>query len=151
MWRRNWKNMFNMSFLFVNASGIIMSLDDFYLASSGLAAMETTLFVYNKELFRTSESTNMVFEAIRVVTALRLANNAQEWIDTFTKYNRYFYIKQWISSTFHACVFHTKVLFLAEILSPKFQNVTREKLCKLQSTFVQKNGRLQCWWNWYLS
>jgi hypothetical protein len=90
-----------MSFLFVNASGIIMSLDDFYLASSGLAAMETTLFVYNKELFRTSESTNMVFEAIRVVTALRLANNGQEWIDTFTKYNRYFYIKQCsISSTF---------------------------------------------------
>ena len=32
--------------------GVIMSLDDFYVASSGLAAMETTLYVYNKELFK---------------------------------------------------------------------------------------------------
>ena len=66
-----------------------MSLDDFYLVSSGLAAMETTLFVYNKELFRTSEATDMVFEAIRVVTALRRANDGQEWTNTFTKYNRF--------------------------------------------------------------
>ena len=66
-----------------------MSLDDFYLVSSGLAAMETTLFVYNKELFRNSVATDMVFEAIRVLTAIRLANSGPEWTDTFMKYNRW--------------------------------------------------------------
>ena len=34
-----------------------MSLDDFYLTSAGLAAVETTLFVYNKDLYKDSEPT----------------------------------------------------------------------------------------------
>ena len=42
-----------------------MSLDDFYLVSSGLAAMETTLFVYDKELYRDSKTNNIIYEPIR--------------------------------------------------------------------------------------
>jgi hypothetical protein len=65
-----------------------MSLDDFYLVSSGLAAVETTLFVYNKELYRNSGVTGRVYEPIRILTALRLANTGQQWADIFTKHNR---------------------------------------------------------------
>jgi len=65
-----------------------MSMDDFYLGSSGLAAMETTLYVYNKELFRNATPKNIVFEGARVMVAMRLAANTQNWTDLFSKYNR---------------------------------------------------------------
>jgi hypothetical protein len=65
-----------------------MSLDDFYLASSGLAAVETTLFVFNKDLYRNPKVSGLVYEPIRVLTALRLANNGQQWTDVFTRFNR---------------------------------------------------------------
>ena len=70
--------------------GIVMSLDDFYLISSGLAATETTLFVYDKELFRNLTSEGIVYEPVRVMASNRLAKNGSEWTNTFKEYNRYF-------------------------------------------------------------
>ena len=35
--------------------GTVLSLDDFLLSSSGLATTETTLFIYDKELFRVAQ------------------------------------------------------------------------------------------------
>jgi hypothetical protein len=46
-------------------TGVIMSLDDFYLVSSGLAAMETSLFVYDKQLLKEAKTTDIVYEPIR--------------------------------------------------------------------------------------
>ena len=66
-----------------------MSLDDFYLTSSGLAATETTLFTYDKELLRDLQVVGAIMEPIRVMTANRLAQNGSQWMDIFKQFNRY--------------------------------------------------------------
>ena len=68
--------------------GSIASLDDFYLTSAGLATTETTLFVYNKELYRNLSSDFAVYEPIRVMVANRLAQFASQWGKMFEKYKR---------------------------------------------------------------
>ena len=65
-----------------------MSLDDFYLTSSGLAATETTLFIYDKEVVRDLTSEGVVMEPARVMAANRLAKSGLDWADTFRKHNR---------------------------------------------------------------
>ena len=65
-----------------------LSLDDFYLVSSGLAATETSLFVYNKELFRNMTAFGSVYEPLRVMVANRLARNGSDWAALFEKFNR---------------------------------------------------------------
>ena len=76
-----------------------MSLDDFYLVSSGLAATETTLFTYDKELLRDLQVVGAVMEPIRVMAANRLAENGSQWMNVFKEFNRrardfFFDIKQ---------------------------------------------------------
>jgi hypothetical protein len=68
--------------------GVALSLDDFYLISSGLAATETSLFVYDKELFRNMTASGSVYEPIRVMVANRLAKNGSDWAAIFEKFNR---------------------------------------------------------------
>ena len=65
-----------------------MSLDDFYLVSSGLAATETTLFTYDKELLRDLQVVGAVMEPIRVMAANRLAENGSQWMNVFKEFNR---------------------------------------------------------------
>ena len=76
--------------------GSIASLDDFYLTSAGLATTETTLFVYNKELYRNLSSDFAVYEPIRVMVANRLAQFASQWGKMFEKYNSGTYNNQWM-------------------------------------------------------
>ncbi len=77
--------------------GTILSLDDFLLTSAQLATTETTLFIYDKELFRDADYTeDVVMEGARVMTANRLANNGPEWMDTFRKHNSGTYNNQWM-------------------------------------------------------
>ena len=55
-----------------------------------LATTETTLFIYDKELFRDADYTkDVVFEGARVMTANRLAKDGKEWVDIFKQFNRY--------------------------------------------------------------
>ena len=77
-------------------AGVVLSLDDFYLLSSGLATTETTLFVYNTELFRDAPTTDIVYEPFRVMTANRLATNGSQWQSIFRKYNSGTYNNQWM-------------------------------------------------------
>ena len=69
--------------------GDAMSLDDFYLASSGLAATETTLFVYDKEQLRNLQVVGSVMVPIRAMAANRLAETGTQWVEIFKEYNRY--------------------------------------------------------------
>ena len=65
-----------------------LSLDDYYLISSGLAATETSLFVYDQELYRNLSAVNTIYEPFRVMISNRLATNGSEWANIFRKHNR---------------------------------------------------------------
>ena len=69
-------------------AGTIASLDDFYLTSAGLATTETTLFVYNKDLYGNLSHEDVVYEPIRVTVANRLAQFGSQWAKIFEKHNR---------------------------------------------------------------
>ena len=69
-------------------SGVALSLDDYYLISSGLASTETSLFIYDQELFRNLTPFDAVYEPIRVMVSNRLAKNGSEWANIFRKHNR---------------------------------------------------------------
>ena len=69
-------------------SGVALSLDDYYLISSGLASTETSLFIYDQELFRNLTPFDAVYEPIRVMISNRLAKNGSEWANIFRKHNR---------------------------------------------------------------
>ena len=80
---------------FSSYPGILMSGDDFYILSSGLATMETTIGNMNKELWKyiTFES---VMEGVRTIVANRLAINGLEWCQIFQKHNSGTYNNQWM-------------------------------------------------------
>ncbi|KAL1444137.1 hypothetical protein MTO96_030034 [Rhipicephalus appendiculatus] len=80
---------------FSSYPGRIFSGDDFYLISSGLATMETTLGNENDDLYRTVKPES-VLAFIRNVVANRLAENGQEWTDIFSWYNSGTYNNQWM-------------------------------------------------------
>jgi len=77
-------------------AGNIFSLDDFYTISSGLATLETTLFVYNKALYEQNSPTGQLWEPVRVMVANRLANTGKQWVELFSKHNSGTYNNQWM-------------------------------------------------------
>ncbi|VVC38022.1 Hypothetical protein CINCED_3A023616 [Cinara cedri] len=85
---------FDMSFS--SYPGVIQSGDDFYLMSSGLATMETTIDNYNKSLWSNVKPVGQVLEFVRAMVANRLADSPAEWTDTFKLYNSGTYNNQWM-------------------------------------------------------
>jgi len=80
----------------------IISGDDFYLLSSGLVAVETTVGTYNNNLYRDGISpVGSVFEWLRNMVANRLATSAKEWTEIFSKYNSGTYNNQWMVVDFN--------------------------------------------------
>merc|ERR1712079_213464 len=77
-------------------TGSVASLDDFYLISSGLAATETSLFVYDSAVLANLSATGIVYEPFRVLLANRMAKNSAEWQDIFKRYNSGTYNNQWM-------------------------------------------------------
>jgi len=104
-----------VSISFSSYPGMIYSMDDYYVLSSGLAVMETTIINYNSELWAHVQPTNSVpalerienvhimnffvflsmrlyflvqlFTGLRTMVANRLAHNGQMWTSLFTRYN----------------------------------------------------------------
>ena len=72
--------------------GGLFSEDDFYLTSAGLAATETSLFIYDKNLWKNLSPEGVVYEPIRVMVANRLSEYGSQWAKTFEKHNRFVYI-----------------------------------------------------------
>ena len=66
----------------------MVSLDDFHLTSAGLAATETSLFLFDKALYDEIDVGTSVFEPIRVMAANRLAENGRQSSETFRQFNR---------------------------------------------------------------
>lgn len=72
------------------------SSDDFYVLSSGLVTLETTIDNNNLTLAREYASTNVVLEWARNVLANRLATDGPSWAATFSKYASGTYTNQWM-------------------------------------------------------
>jgi len=51
-----------------------------------------------------------------------------------------------ISSTFYACIFHTKVSFWHQ----NFVQKRFAQLCNFWRENYVKKARVKCWWNWHL-
>ncbi|VDM80992.1 unnamed protein product, partial [Strongylus vulgaris] len=75
--------------------GLLYSSDDFALMSSGLAVIETTISVFDKNLFNNTKATGQLPTWIRAIVSNQLARDAREWCKLYAKYNSGTYNNQW--------------------------------------------------------
>ncbi|XP_042895278.1 putative phospholipase B-like 2 [Parasteatoda tepidariorum] len=83
------------TYSFSSYPGLVFSLDDFYLISSGLAVMETSLENTNTTLWQYIRPST-ILEFQRTIIANRLAKNGQQWTDIFSIMNSGTYNNQWM-------------------------------------------------------
>ncbi|KAK7934079.1 hypothetical protein WMY93_004975 [Mugilogobius chulae] len=81
---------------FSSYPGSIFSGDDFYILSSGLVTLETTIGNSNPALWDFVQPTGTVMEWLRNIVANRLASTGKEWADIFSQYNSGTYNNQWM-------------------------------------------------------
>ncbi|GFR04137.1 putative phospholipase B-like 2 [Trichonephila clavata] len=81
---------------FSSQPGLILSQDDFYLISSGLAAMETTIVNSNSSLWQYVTPEGVILEWQRNIIANRLAKNGKQWVTLFGIMNSGTYNNQWM-------------------------------------------------------
>ncbi|XP_058249348.1 putative phospholipase B-like 2 [Hemibagrus wyckioides] len=81
---------------FSSYPGSIFSGDDFYILSSGLVTMETTIGNSNSDLWKFVKPQASVMEWLRNIVANRLARSGKEWADIFSQYNSGTYNNQWM-------------------------------------------------------
>ncbi|XP_015781725.1 putative phospholipase B-like 2 [Tetranychus urticae] len=67
--------------------GLIFSSDDYYLISTGLTVMETTLMNFNETSYQFVKPDAGVLTFIRTMVANRLAVDGQSWSQIFSRYN----------------------------------------------------------------
>ncbi|KAK9970023.1 hypothetical protein ABG768_028162 [Culter alburnus] len=82
--------------VFSSYPGSIFSGDDFYLLSSGLVTLETTIGNSNPDLWKFVQPSGAVMEWLRNIVANRLAESGQAWADIFSKHNSGTYNNQWM-------------------------------------------------------
>ncbi|XP_053201863.1 putative phospholipase B-like 2 [Panonychus citri] len=76
--------------------GLIFSCDDYYLISSGLVVMETSLTNYNSSNNKLIEKNEGLLTFIRTMVANRLASDGHSWSSTFGQYNSGAYNNQFM-------------------------------------------------------
>ncbi|KAM9743645.1 putative phospholipase B-like 2 [Menidia menidia] len=81
---------------FSSYPGSIFSGDDFYILSSGLVTLETTIGNSNPALWKFVQPTGTVMEWLRNIVANRLAVTGKEWAQIFSKFNSGTYNNQWM-------------------------------------------------------
>ncbi|XP_039188557.1 putative phospholipase B-like 2 [Crotalus tigris] len=81
---------------FSSYPGTIFSGDDFYVLSSGLVSLETTIGNSNSDLWKFIKADNSVLEWLRNIVANRLARTGEEWAAIFEKFNSGTYNNQWM-------------------------------------------------------
>ncbi|XP_008280257.1 putative phospholipase B-like 2 [Stegastes partitus] len=81
---------------FSSYPGSIFSGDDFYILSSGLVTLETTIGNSNPALWKFVQPKGAVMEWLRNIVANRLASTGKQWAEIFSKYNSGTYNNQWM-------------------------------------------------------
>uniref|UniRef100_UPI003AADFA23 putative phospholipase B-like 2 n=1 Tax=Centroberyx gerrardi TaxID=166262 RepID=UPI003AADFA23 len=81
---------------FSSYPGSIFSGDDFYILSSGLVTLETTIGNSNPALWKFVRPTGQVMEWLRNIAANRLAATGKQWAEIFSMYNSGTYNNQWM-------------------------------------------------------
>ncbi|CAG2104670.1 unnamed protein product [Medioppia subpectinata] len=92
----NYKNIAGQHISFSSYPGIIFSIDDYYLISSGLLVLETSIGNYNNSLWPKVVADKVVFEFIRNTVANRMARTGKEWSQIFAKFNSGTYNNQFM-------------------------------------------------------
>ena len=75
--------------------GKLSSYDDFYIADSGLFVIETTMSLFNEDLYEFVKPQTL-FTWMRAVHAMWTAHNGSEWTQTFIKHNSGTYNNQYL-------------------------------------------------------
>ncbi|XP_054852634.1 putative phospholipase B-like 2 [Eublepharis macularius] len=81
---------------FSSYPGAIFSGDDFYILSSNLVALETTIGNSNNDLWKYIQPSGSVLEWLRNIVANRLATSGAEWVLLFKQFNSGTYNNQWM-------------------------------------------------------
>lgn len=81
---------------FSSYPGSVLSGDDFYTISSGLATLETTIGNGNMSLYDNITPDGIVFEFIRALVANRLTSNGRSWSELFSLFNSGTYNNEWM-------------------------------------------------------
>uniref|UniRef100_A0A4W3IB51 Phospholipase B-like n=1 Tax=Callorhinchus milii TaxID=7868 RepID=A0A4W3IB51_CALMI len=81
---------------FSSYPGVIFSGDDFYILSSGLVTLETTIGNNNPDLWKFVQPVGSVMEWLRNIVANRLAKNGEQWASIFKRFNSGTYNNQWM-------------------------------------------------------
>ncbi|XP_043924205.1 putative phospholipase B-like 2 [Protopterus annectens] len=81
---------------FSSYPGFLLSQDDFYISSSGLVTLETTIGNNNPALWKYVQPEGTVLEWIRNMVANRLASTGSEWASVFKRFNSGTYNNQWM-------------------------------------------------------
>uniref|UniRef100_A0A8C7PH00 Phospholipase B-like n=1 Tax=Oncorhynchus mykiss TaxID=8022 RepID=A0A8C7PH00_ONCMY len=81
---------------FSSYPGSIFSGDDFYILSTGLVTLETTIGNSNPALWKFVQPTGAVMEWLRNIVANRLATTGKVWAEIFSKHNSGTYNNQWM-------------------------------------------------------
>lgn len=82
--------------IFSSYPGSLASIDDFYLTSQNIVAIETTNNVFNASLYDYITTQTVPYWA-RVTVASRVATTAQSWHETFYRFNSGTYNNQWMT------------------------------------------------------
>ncbi|KAM7034381.1 putative phospholipase B-like 2 [Acridotheres tristis] len=88
--------------VFSSYPGTIFSVDDFYILSSGLVALETTIGNNNPALWKYLDPRGSVLEWLRNIVANRLARSGPEWATVFRRFNSGTYNNQWMVVDYNA-------------------------------------------------
>jgi hypothetical protein len=81
---------------FSSYPGVLTSFDDFYVGSTGLVSIETSIGVYNNSLYDYINPTGQLQYWVRIMVANRMATNASTWCTIFAAYNSGTYNNQWM-------------------------------------------------------
>jgi len=81
---------------FSSYPGALFSGDDFYVISSGLVSLETTIGNNNASRFKMIKPEGIVLEGIRNMVANRLSASGKQWLDLFSRFNSGTYNNQWM-------------------------------------------------------